>query len=247
MAVRIEDLVASQKRLVSDMSHELRSPLARLRVALELARNKSGAGPELDRIERETERMTEMIGQLLGLASLENAGELVGEGDQRREFSLDRLLEEVVSDAHFEADGQGKDVSLVTTHECLFTGYPDLIRSALENIIRNGVRYTADETGVEVSLECTHGEQEARQTSITIRDHGPGVPAKALKDLFRPFYRVEDARDRQSGGAGLGLAIADRIIRLHGGVVSARNIPGGGLQVMVGLPSGPPSDYDIPR
>jgi two-component system sensor histidine kinase CpxA len=236
MAEKIEGLVGAQRQLLRDISHELRSPLARLNVALELARKRSGADARasLDRIELESERMNELIGQLLRLAQLEDHVD-GGEPAAMESVQLADLVQEVATDADFEASGQNRGVNVLEARECVTTGSADLLRSAIENIVRNAVRYTREESQVEISLHQTsHRHQPCAH--ITVRDRGPGVPEASLEELFRPFYRVGDARDRQSGGIGLGLAIAERIIRLHGGTLTASNARGGGLQVEVHLP-----------
>jgi two-component system sensor histidine kinase CpxA len=236
MAERIEGLVGAQRQLLRDISHELRSPLARLNVALELARKRSGteARASLDRIELESERMNELIGQLLRLAQLENhvdGGEPAAIGS----VQLKNLVEEVAADADFEASSQNRGVNILEAQECVTQGSADLLRSAIENIVRNAVRYTQEETQVEISLHQASRDHRP-YAHITVRDHGPGVPEESLEELFRPFYRVGDARDRQSGGVGLGLAIADKIIRLHGGTLTASNAREGGLQMDLHLP-----------
>ena len=236
MAERIEGLVGAQRQLLTDISHELRSPLARLNVALELARQRSGAEARasLDRIELETERMNELIGQLLRLARLEDHVD-GGEQAAMESVRLADLVHEVASDADFEAGSRNRGVQVVKVRDCVATGSVELLRSAIENIVRNALRYTGEETQVEISLDRT-SRDDRPYAHITVRDHGPGVPEEALEELFRPFYRVGDARDRQSGGTGLGLAIAERIIRLHGGTLTASNVREGGLQMEVYLP-----------
>jgi signal transduction histidine kinase len=235
MAERIESLVNSQRQLISDISHELRSPLARLNVALGLARQRAGAdaaGP-LDRIEREAERLNEMIGKLLALARME-ATTASPEGAT---LDVRDLITEIAEDAEFEAQECGCSVRFRTEPEgksCLVNGNAELLRSALENVVRNAVRYTAPGTEVEIVLACTENE-----AVVSVRDHGPGVPEFELPNLFRPFYRVANARDRQSGGAGLGLAITERAVRLHGGSVRAINASGGGLIIEICLPAVP--------
>jgi len=229
MADRIESLLGSQRRLLRDVSHELRSPLARLTVALQLARDREGARAEeaFDRIERETGRLDDLIGQLLLLERLEAREP----GAEPVKFDLCDLLNEVLDDASFEATATDRTVEFDGATPCRYRGYPALIRSALDNVLRNGVRHTAEKTAVEVILSC--GQETAE---ITIRDHGPGVPEEHLGTLFEPFSRVADARERLSGGAGLGLAIARRAVEIHGGSVTARNHPGGGLEVVISLP-----------
>ncbi|HEX8920356.1 MAG TPA: ATP-binding protein [Pyrinomonadaceae bacterium] len=233
MAERIESLVEAQRRLLGDISHELRSPLARLRVALELARRRAGseAGRALDRIEHETENINEMIGQLLKLSRVE-----IGTDNLNNvQVELDALVREVADDADFEVRSRNRSVRVLKGEPCATIGVPELLRSAVENVVRNAARHTAEETAVEITLRCeTIGDE--RHAVINVRDHGVGVPEEALDEIFRPFYRVEDARDRQTGGAGLGLAIAARAIRLHGGAIKAANAPDGGLIVEMSLP-----------
>ncbi len=230
MAGKIEDLVSSQQRLLRDISHELRSPLARLGVALELARQENNPESQqraLERIELEAERMNEMIGQLLSLTRLESdSSEL-----QRKEFDLTELLEELVQDAAFEAKNRGCNVLLEAQQAVSCFGSPELLARALENVIRNAVKYTIDNSCINVSLQAKQDE-----IHISICDQGPGVPKDALNKLFEPFYRVADARDRQSGGTGIGLAIAERAVKLHGGSIYADNLREGGLEVKIVLP-----------
>ncbi len=234
MAAHIEALVAAQKRLLRDISHELRSPLARLNVALGLARGKAGAAARepLDRIEREAGRLNDLIGELLALNLLESGADHFRTGP----VDLQALAAEVVRDADFEAQGSGRAVRLVPGAALWVTGVAELLRRALENVVRNAVRFTAEGTAVEV--RCSRVEGAAGESArVAVRDRGPGVPEAALGSLFEPFYRVADARDRKSGGSGLGLAITDRAVRLHGGRVAAANAPDGGLEVVVELPA----------
>lgn len=233
MAERIEGLVNAHQRLVRDVSHELRSPLARLNVALELARQT--AGPDLaapfDRIDRESERLNELIAQLLMLTKLENDSSSM----QHQQLDLAALITEIAHDVDFEASSKGRRVTATASEPLLLDANRELLRQALENLIRNAARYTAQDTSVEVTLRCRSvgGRNWAH---IEVRDYGPGVPESELYDIFRPFYRVNDARERQSGGSGVGLAIADRAVRLHGGSLRAFNAPGGGLVMELELP-----------
>ena len=243
MAEKIQSLVESQRRLLGDISHELRSPLARLNVALELARQRSGveATSALERIQSEAELLNEMIGQLLALTRLEiGAAEI-----QKTEFDLESLVREIVKDADFEARARNRAVKLATTEKALIDGVPNLIRRAIENVIRNAVHYTAAGTEVEIKLFLDSrvtalgaGKPNEERAVIVVRDHGPGVPDEALGEIFRPFYRVDEARDREAGGVGLGLAIAERAVRLHGGSIEAANAEGGGLEVTITLGKG---------
>jgi two-component system sensor histidine kinase CpxA len=240
MAEQIESLMSSQRRLITDISHELRSPLARLSVALGIARRSADRDPRaaLDRIELECERLNELIGSLLHLSRLEAGTEMM----DPEPFALDLLVREVALDADFEARSRNRRVDVVSADPCVATGKRELLRSAIENVIRNALRYTADGTSVEVSL-AHERNSFAGQAVIRVRDHGKGVPQESLVNIFTPFYRVGDSRERSSGGSGLGLSIADRAIRLHGGQVKAENSPEGGLIVEARLPLTPqPAD-----
>lgn len=225
MAERIESLITSQQRLSRDVSHELRSPLARMNVALEIAKQKSNGDtlPFLDRIETESNRLNEMISRLLTLARLETGSP----GFERSEIDLKPLVEQVVSDADFEANAVGKSVRITHADNCRIMGNEELVGSAVENVLRNAVRYTRDGTAVEVSLKSSNGS-----AIVSVQDHGGGVPDDELQNLFRPFYRVGEARDRNSGGTGLGLAIAEQAIKVHKGRIQARNV-GDGLSVEI--------------
>ncbi|HQZ81941.1 MAG TPA: ATP-binding protein [Pyrinomonadaceae bacterium] len=228
MAERIESLITSQERLTRDVSHELRSPLARMNVALELAKQRSGPElqPLLSRIEGESERLNEMISRILTLSKLES-----GAFDEFRGESLDltEVVREVAADADFEAKAKGKAVDLVWSDECTIVGNENLLRSAIENVVRNAVKYTDDGTTVRVSVIADNGNAK-----IQIGDRGGGVPESELTNLFIPFYRLGAARDRKSGGTGLGLAIARRAVMAHKGQISARNVSGG-LEVEIVL------------
>jgi two-component system sensor histidine kinase CpxA len=237
MAEWIETLVVSQRTLLRDISHELRSPLARLNVALELCRrgNAEEITKSLNRIEKESGRLNEMVGQLLTLNRVE-AG-ISGLGKKR--IDLATLIVEIVADADFEAKGLNRGVQATVTEACIVEGDEDLLRRAIENVARNALHYTPEGTCVEVSLRCRHAS-EGLQGVIAVRDHGAGVPEAALSHLFQPFYRVDSGRQRETGGTGLGLAITETAIRRHGGVILATNA-GGGLNVEITLPalSGP--------
>ena len=252
MAERIEGLVDSQARLLKDVSHELRSPLARLSVALGLARQRATPEVEssLNRIELEADRLKQLIQRLLTLSRLESGTD----GLRKIRLSLRELVEQVARDAEYETPGRGCRVTAVTTSdnadtgendsdEFLVDGDPELLRSAVENVIRNATRYTAEGTTVEVRLErqaAANGNENDAEIIVRVLDSGPGVPDQALPKIFEPFYRLDDARNRQTGGAGLGLSIADRAIRLHGGQLRASNRKEGGLQVEIRIPAGPP-------
>jgi signal transduction histidine kinase len=230
MAGRIEELVTSQRQLISDISHELRSPLARVNATLGLARQRLGQNVLFDRIERDTERLNEMIGRLLTLARLD----MTTMSPEMRRTDLKALVSDIVADAQWEACKRNCRVELLCADSCDVQANPDLLRSAAENVIGNAIRYTAPGTAVDVRLECGRGDQ-GDVAIIRVSDRGPGVPATELSNMFRPFYRVADARDRESGGVGLGLAIVERVAHAHGGSVHAENRVGGGLEVVLNV------------
>ncbi len=227
MAERLQEMVASRERLLRDVSHELRSPLARLAVALELAReSKPGETEPLDRIELEAGRLNELIGELLALTRLDEAG-----GGHRREaVDLGALAREVAEDAGYEARGRGVEMRVTVEGSPRVMGSPPELRSALENVVRNAVRFGPAGSAVEVDVRSTDGA-----CTTTVRDRGPGVAEDLLPKLFEPFATGEPARGH-GGGSGLGLAIARRAVELHGGTISARNREGGGLEVTIRLP-----------
>lgn len=250
MAYRIESLLSAQRRLIADISHELGSPLTRVNVALGLAFRKANpeVKPELERIQREASRLNDLIRQLLLLAELENRSELA----PVERVHLSELARDVAADAEFEAgsrhcrvrvaatDGDGSSMDGIAPFGPQVSGVVHLLRSAIDNVVRNAVRYTAPDTEVliEVGNACADGDGAGDHAIVRVRDHGPGVPPEALADLFRPFYRVSESRDRQSGGTGLGLAIAQQAVEAHGGHVRAYNDPEGGLVVELDLPPG---------
>jgi two-component system sensor histidine kinase CpxA len=233
MAERIESLISSQSRLLRDVSHELRSPLARLNVALELARQRSGedAAEALDRIARESERLNDLIAQLLTLTLMESGSEKI----TKTSLNLSTTVERISEDAEFEARSRNRSVKADLSSDIVIDGSEELVRRAIENVVRNAVRYTAEGTAVEISLKRKqlNGKEYA---VLRVRDHGPGVPEEQLTRLFDPFYRVAESRDRHSGGMGIGLTITDRAVRMHGGTARAFNDLDGGLTVEVELP-----------
>jgi two-component system sensor histidine kinase CpxA len=233
MAERLESLVDAQKMLVRDVSHELRSPLARLSVALELAREEAPVGmmDHLQRIEREAGRLNLLIGQLLRLSSLESTTT----APNMEEFSLNGLLEDMLPDASFEAKQRSCNISLQTTCTCMVTGNSELIYRAIENVVRNAIGYTQEGSTVKLDLDCRQRDG-ATIAVLSVSDQGPGLPEAELENIFRPFYRVDNARQRDTGGFGVGLAIAERAVRLHRGEVSAQNLPNGGLMICLSIP-----------
>ena len=228
MAERLSLLVSSQKQLLSDISNELRSPLARLQVAVELARRKAGpdAEKDLNRIEAEGTRMNEMIGQILTLARADNDRPAVSE-----QLDLAEIVRSVATDTDFEARQTGREVHVRRSDEAIVLGDAALLTSAVENVVRNGIRYTPPGASVDISLDVT-----PTYGRICIRDRGPGVPPDETERIFLPFHRVSVSRDRDSGGAGLGLSIAARAVKAHAGSIHAANAEGGGLEVSIEIP-----------
>ena len=231
MADKTEHLISSQRQLLYDVSHELRSPLARVNVALDLVRGRVRDDPALDRIGIDLQRLNEMIGRLLTVAKLEAISTL----QSPIRVDLSELVSSIVSDADFEAQERGSRVEMVQAANVIILGDLNLLRSAIENVLRNAVRFTRSGMAVEVVLR-TSGLTSADEAIISIRDHGPGVPDQELANIFRPFYRVTEARTRDTGGVGLGLAITERVVRLHGGRIRAMNEPDGGLLVEMIFP-----------
>jgi len=234
MAERIETLLKAQSRLLNDISHELRSPLARLNVALGLARQRAGieSADMLDRIELEASRLNELIARILTLARLEDGEQLV----PQTPVPLDELVASVVEDAEFEAQARHCHVNAtIPEGNWDVRGNASLLHSAVENVVRNAIRYTQEGSSVEVELS-SENRAGASEAVIRVSDSGPGVPADALAKLFEPFYRLDEARGRQTGGVGLGLAITERAVRFHGGKVIASNRKPNGLTVEIRLP-----------
>lgn len=228
MADTAEQLISSQRQLLYDVSHELRSPLARMNVAIDLLRDRVNSDPALDRIEVDIQRLNEMISRLLMMTKLEAAPRI----SYSDTVPLHDLVENVADDADFEAQENGSRVTVLESCEIALAGDYDLLRSALENVVRNAVRYTEVSTEVEIRLQKENGN-----VVITVRDHGEGIPESELGNIFEPFYRVIDSSGRDTSGVGLGLSITERIVRLHGGRIGAANAETGGLLVTIHLPT----------
>jgi signal transduction histidine kinase len=227
MAGRTETLLAAERRLLLDISHELRSPLARLGVAIELARSGDNLDSALDRIQKESDRLNSLVGELLQVTRAEGDPSSLRHNPVR----LDELVQQLVDDSQIEATARGCDLRYDKRTPAVVEGDPELLRRAVENVIRNAIRYSPREAPVEVSVARNNGK-----ILVDVRDQGPGVPEEALPRLFDPFYRVEGDRDRSSGGIGLGLSIARRAIELHKGAIRARNTKPG-LEVEMELPA----------
>ena len=234
MAERVRNLLETKQQLLRDVSHELRSPLARLQLALSLARRQDNpAERHLARIACEADRLEQLIARTLKLARLERpTGSL-----EQEQIDIGDSLKNIVNDVAIEADAQGCRVSVEVAPSLVALGDPELLRSSFENIIRNAVRYSPPGTQVSITARRTKSlTHRGEWVEVMVYDQGPGVPAKDLALIFEPFYRVDVARDRAGGGEGLGLAIAARAVALHKGVIEARNLPSGGLAVSVTLP-----------
>jgi two-component system sensor histidine kinase CpxA len=226
MANRIETLLAAERRLLLDISHELRSPLARLGVAVELARTGENREAALNRIQKESDRLNALLGQLLQVTRAEGDPRSL----RRDPVRLDELVQQLVDDSGIEAAAHGCHLVYREHEPITIQGDPELLRRAVENVIRNAIRYAPPATDVEVKLGRRNGS-----ALVAVRDHGPGVPEDALPRLFDAFYRVENSRDTASGGIGLGLSIARRAIELHKGGMRAHNVRPG-LEVEMELP-----------
>ena len=212
--------------MLGDVSHELRSPLSRLIVALSLV--KQGPAEEtaenLDRIALEARRLDTLIGQLLTLSRIDSSVDR----DSPAPFDLANLVQEVANDGDFEARARNRSVVVKQADACTINGFEELLRSALENVVRNAIRHTAEGTAVEVSLHLRDS-----RALLRVRDHGPGVPESMLSEIFQPFRRAPNGN---SDGAGLGLAIAERAVTVHRGMIRAMNAAEGGLIVEIDLP-----------
>lgn len=230
MAKRLDTLIQSQRTLLRDVSHELRSPLARVQAALGLARQRTGESgkKELDRIEQEADKLSELIGEILSFSRLDTGLSPLANDP----IELDQLLQDMLEDAKLEAEMLGCGIAVGQIEAVRLTGDAALLHSAVENVLRNALRHTARNTDVAVSLR----KQRSGYCIIEISDHGPGIPADRLKEIFEPFVRLDEARSSHNGGSGLGLAIASRAVERHGGRISAENRPTGGLIMRIHLP-----------
>ena len=232
MADRIQLLIHKRQELLADISHELRSPLTRISVSLELMRR--GQSDVLEQMQIDLDKMNAMIGQVLLLSRLD----IQVSQPAMEKVDIGVLLESIAQDAEFEVQGKNKSVCVSVTRDCFVWGDTNLLRSCIENIVRNAVRYTELGTAVLISAGTTEERSGHRECVISISDHGPGVPESALPFLFDPFYRVSESRDRQEGGTGLGLSISQRIASLHYGKVVAENRrAASGLVVRILLPA----------
>jgi signal transduction histidine kinase len=229
MADRIQTLLGAERRLLLDISHELRSPLARLGVAVELARSGEDRDHMLDRIQKEADRLNELVGELLQVTRVEGDPSM----QKSETVPLDELLADIVYDSLLEAKAKDCTLLLKAPSAVSLSGDEELIRRAVENVIRNAIRYAPPGSAIDIDLKRVGDMAE-----ICVRDYGPGVPEESLPRIFDPFYRVDSDRNRVSGGLGLGLAIARRSVELHKGRLTARNA-NPGLLVSIDLPLAP--------
>ena len=232
MADRIQELIEEREDLLRDVSHELRSPLTRLRLALAIAERAASANEPVDlsRIEKETEILQALVDQIMGLVRLRSGPEL-----KKEPVRVDQLIDDVVADAGFEYGEERIDWP--GTAATIVHGHANSLRSAFENVLRNALRYSPASEHVNVELLHQNG-----LLNIVVSDRGPGVPDELLERIFEPLFRVDTSRTRDSGGEGIGLAIAARVCELHGGHITAHNRDGGGLTVKLQLPASPPNN-----
>jgi len=232
MAGEVRNLIQSERNLLSGVSHELRSPIARIRLALTLARgaDEQERAEMLDRIEADTVQLDSMLERILTVARLES-------GQQKPKFeelTLNEVIDDVLHDAKFEAAGTGATIDYQSSGEIKVCGDAGWLHSAIENIVRNAIFYSGKDGKIEVRLYLLH-----EAAMISVQDNGPGVPEESLPMLFKPFYRVDNARGTTTGGMGLGLAIVRNTITAHGGMVSAQNVSPHGLKIEIMLPCAP--------
>ena len=227
MAERLETLLTAERRLLQDISHELRSPLARLNIAIELARHAEDRDTAAIRLQREADRLTSLVGSLIEVTRMEGDPAAV----KFEPLSAGEIVAEVVKGCQLEADARQCRIAVHNEITRGLVGHPELLRRAIENVLRNAIRYAPRDT--EVSVEAVDRQPGI---TITVRDRGPGVPETDIPRLAQPFFRVDEARDAASGGLGLGLSIASRAVRLHHGSLVVENAHPG-LRVSMTIPA----------
>ncbi len=228
MAGQIEQESVRERELLAAVSHELRSPLTRLSVSVELLRREHVPAEFLDRISLETERMEALISSILEYSRMEARLQPFSRVD------LAGLVREVVEDVRFEGSIRGCEVEAQAPETLMISGNAEMLRHAVENVLRNALRHTPDDGRIGVRLE-----KKRDFCRLTVEDNGPGVPEAALEQIFRPFFRVDASRQRASGGAGMGLSISESAVRAHRGRIWAENRKDGGLLVIMELPLEP--------
>ncbi len=230
MAARLGAALHAKEQLLRDVSHELRSPLTRMRLAVALLRKRTDTPPELDRLELDIARLDELIEDILSISRLQSEPSSL----HKESLDLRHLLERIATDARFEAKEKHCRIEWqMGDTPCILSLDPQWASAAIENVVRNAIRHTKAESAVSITLE-----QNAYEACLTVSDAGPGVPESQLAQIFEPFYRVERDRGRLSGGTGLGLAIAARVLGAHGGRIEARNLsaPATGLMIRMWWP-----------
>jgi len=226
MAERLEMLIVSERRLLGDISHELRSPLARLKFAIKLARTSQDSKSALDRIERDVDRIASLVADIVEINFIE-----CGPGIQGAEIArAGDIMDEVVRDCEVEAEVRGCRIAVSGRLSGQIMGKRELLRRAVENVLRNAIRYSPDHSNIDISIA-----EDSRAATIAVRDYGTGVPEDALARIFDPFFRVDEARDAMSGGSGLGLSIAKQAVQVHRGTITAENAQPG-LRVKISIP-----------
>jgi signal transduction histidine kinase len=226
MAERLERLIVSERRLLGDISHELRSPLARLKFAVKLARTSADSRAALDRIERDVDRITSLVADIVEITFIEGDPAVQGTAVMR----AGEIIDDVIRDCAVEAEIRGCRIAVHGRLAGEVLGNRELLRRAVENVVRNGIRYSPEQATIDVSIV-----EDSCAARIAVRDYGPGVPEDALTRIFDPFFRVEEARDATGGGSGLGLSIAKRAAQVHHGTITAQNASPG-LRVEITIP-----------
>jgi signal transduction histidine kinase len=226
MAERLQRLIVSERRLLGDISHELRSPLARLKFAVKLARTSADSNAALDRIDRDVDRISSLVADILQITYIESdpAAEML-----EVTHAAD-IMDEVMHDCAVEAEIRGCKIALTGQLGGEIRGNPELLRRAVENVLRNGIRYSPENSTIDVSMA-----EDSNAAVIAIRDYGTGVPEDALAKIFDPFFRVDESRDATAGGSGLGLSIAKQAVLVHHGTIKAENASPG-LRVQITIP-----------
>jgi signal transduction histidine kinase len=223
MAGRIQTLFLSEQRLLADVSHELRSPLARLHFSVKLARTAADRNAALDRVKRDVDRLSTLVSSLVEMARAEGSPA----GCEFEEVDVNELVAETIRDASVEVEARGGRIQVSGPSGIVVNGNPELLHRALENVLRNAIQHSPENSPIDVEL-ALHDQT----ASIAIRDYGPGIPEEFLERVFDSFFRTQEARDSESGGIGLGLSIAKRAVQIHGGVISAHNAHPGLLVVI---------------
>jgi len=226
MAERLQRLIVSERRLLGDISHELRSPLARLKFAIKLARTSPDSKAALDRIERDVDRITSLVSDIVDITFIEGDPAVQGIGAVR----AGEVIDDVIRDCALEAQAQECEILVNGRLTGELLGNRELLRRAIENVLRNAIRFSPQHSTIGVSIA-----DDANSTNITVRDYGPGVPEDMLARIFDPFFRVDEARDAKGGGSGLGLSIAKRAVQVHHGTITAENAEPG-LRVRISIP-----------